>query len=875
MTEFTYNGDGQILTRTAKAPAAGEGDQTTAYFYNTIDNTNGVQSAERATTRLLAKVRYPDHDDPQGTSGEVKMKFNLAGQLVERVDQRGTKVTPVYDAAGRMTMQYVDGTNTTGGPLLGARALGFTFNTRGQLLTATTWSSNTDTSDANLLTKVVREYDGWGNLTKEKQWQTYDSQDQDKFKYKKEVAFSHSYSSGSNYLRPNTITYPTGSRVLTYGYGDGSAGAYTSAYVSSQVNRMDRLTWDGTLVSVFTFTGSDRTDTRTYRKGTGENDLVAQTNYRFDAFGRMNEIDATDTVGAHVVDFRRAYDYNGNPLYTEYAHKTTRSEIYGTQTGQNPEGPADHLNRLTRYRRGTLNANKDDLTATVFEQDWHDTQAVLKLDKLGNWDMVRTDTTGGGTFTVETKGHNLANEYTSKNGQSFFAHDDDGNLTDDGTYTFSYDFANHLVKAVRKSDSATIGEYLYDALGRRVKKVVTNTDTYDGTTLFYYDGLRVREEGKLDGNNAYKATHQYVWGLYLDELLVYDHDGNGDGDFADFGDTPGDRRSYCLQDLLYSTAAVLDPSGAVLERYDYEPYGKPTIWNGDYTATRAETAVFNDVLFTGQRYDPESGLYHYKDRNLHPILGRLLQHDRIGYYDSMNLFLYANSSPSSYTDPLGLASQAQAAILLNLARRAITTEEALVLLTMLTDSVVAAQLVEDVIRERARRRPAPHAPPHTVRPPRDPEPRPIEPRTPAPTPGPAPSPVSRPPIPQGPLGDPIVPRIDPAPEPKPKCDEPKPSDPGSGKPKPPQPTSSPSEPPKRCLPCIPPVGTKGYQYHTQHLHRDWTTHTHHLRMNQSPPTAETPCFCHWMRSTTPGFSPFPGEILLPDHVKAGGGGLAP
>ena len=32
VTEFTYNGDGQILTRTAKAPATGEGDQTTTYY---------------------------------------------------------------------------------------------------------------------------------------------------------------------------------------------------------------------------------------------------------------------------------------------------------------------------------------------------------------------------------------------------------------------------------------------------------------------------------------------------------------------------------------------------------------------------------------------------------------------------------------------------------------------------------------------------------------------------------------------------------------------------------------------------------------------------------------------------------------------------
>jgi hypothetical protein len=41
----------QTSTRTAKAPATGKGDQTTTYFYNTIDNTHGVQSAGKAATR--------------------------------------------------------------------------------------------------------------------------------------------------------------------------------------------------------------------------------------------------------------------------------------------------------------------------------------------------------------------------------------------------------------------------------------------------------------------------------------------------------------------------------------------------------------------------------------------------------------------------------------------------------------------------------------------------------------------------------------------------------------------------------------------------------------------------------------------------------
>ena len=40
----------------------------------------GTKTAELATTRLLARVRYPDHNDPQGTSGEVRLKYDLAGR---------------------------------------------------------------------------------------------------------------------------------------------------------------------------------------------------------------------------------------------------------------------------------------------------------------------------------------------------------------------------------------------------------------------------------------------------------------------------------------------------------------------------------------------------------------------------------------------------------------------------------------------------------------------------------------------------------------------------------------------------------------------------------------------------------------------------
>ena len=40
--------------------------------------------------------------------------------------------------------------------------------------------------------------------------------------------------------------------------------------------------------------------------------------------------------------------------------------------------------------------------------------------------------------------------------------------------------------------------------------------------------------------------HQFVWGLYLDELMVYDYDNDGDGDFDAVNGPGGDRRHYAL-----------------------------------------------------------------------------------------------------------------------------------------------------------------------------------------------------------------------------------------------------------------------------------------------------------------------------------------
>ena len=60
---------------------------------------------------------------------------------------------------------------------------------------------------------------------------------------------------------------------------------------------------------------------------------------------------------------------------------------------------------------------------------------------------------------------------------------------------------------------------------------------------------------------------------------------------------------------------MTDKDGNAVERYEYGDYGVPTFFRG---ATQlAGSAIGNEFLFTGQQFDPESGLYDYRARSGH------------------------------------------------------------------------------------------------------------------------------------------------------------------------------------------------------------------------------------------------------------------
>jgi RHS repeat-associated protein len=61
----------------------------------------------------------------------------------------------------------------------------------------------------------------------------------------------------------------------------------------------------------------------------------------------------------------------------------------------------------------------------------------------------------------------------------------------------------------------------------------------------------------------------------------------------------------------------------------------------------------NPYLFTGRRFDCETGLYYYRARYYNPYIGPFLQTDPVGYSAGMNLYTYCGNNPLVLTDPSG------------------------------------------------------------------------------------------------------------------------------------------------------------------------------------------------------------------------------
>ena len=311
--------------------------------------------------------------------------------------------------------------------------------------------------------------------------------------------------------------------------------------------------------------------------------------------------------------YRKTFDHRTNDEYNQYAY--------------------DDLDRLTAVT-------------------YHDSDAeAFNMDVLGNRDGDQTLRDDG---TVNFTVNDDTNRYTAIGGNSI-SHDNAGNtIVDQNGYQYWYDYENRIIR-IDDSEDEAVATFEYDALGRRIRKVVYGSPTY--TEYYYYnDKWQVLAE-EYDGTSY---SHRYVYGNYIDEVLIMD-------DGYDY--------YYYAHNHLFSTVALTNDTGVVVERYEYNAYGKVQIMSSAFV-NRDSSLFWNPYTFTGRRLDTLDGgdlkIMYYRNRYYDTETGRFLQQDPFGidpagdranpfmplnqYYDGRNSYQYALSQVLKRIDPLGYSS---------------------------------------------------------------------------------------------------------------------------------------------------------------------------------------------------------------------------
>jgi len=245
-------------------------------------------------------------------------------------------------------------------------------------------------------------------------------------------------------------------------------------------------------IATFTWQGAGRLATTSNQNGTS-------TDYTWDGFGRIQEIDHLLATAQTFHKLEYAYDKVHNRRMEKNSFDATwigtlPAAVQTFLSGRNGKGDVyayDWAYRLTDVRY--------DVTNPLLEVQNPGSQAFVKnvgytLDGLGNRSQVLTNPPSPPSSV--TYAADVVNQYTTVGGVTR-SHDNNGNLKDDGTLVLVYDFENRLVEARQSGTQNLIASYRYDALGRRIEKMVQATGV---TTRYLLDGVQVVEE--FDGTTG-------------------------------------------------------------------------------------------------------------------------------------------------------------------------------------------------------------------------------------------------------------------------------------------------------------------------------------------------------------------------------------
>jgi RHS repeat-associated protein len=183
---------------------------------------------------------------------------------------------------------------------------------------------------------------------------------------------------------------------------------------------------------------------------------------------------------------------------------------------------------------------------------------------------------------------------------------------------------------------------VYDASGNRISKTV------NGVTTQYLVESDLNPTGypqvfdELNGSGVVTRTYAYglqridqnqqISGTWTSSFYGYDGGGN--------------------------VRQLKDASGIVTDSYEYDAYGNSFTVSG---------TTPNEMMYRGEQYDSDLGLYYLRARYYHPATERFLSRDpedgQLEDRKSLHKYVYTGSDPVNWIDSTGRAELFETAVL--------------------------------------------------------------------------------------------------------------------------------------------------------------------------------------------------------------------
>jgi len=406
-----------------------------------------------------------------------------------------------------------------------------------------------------------------------------------------------------------------GGHTNTYAYDpSGNLKAYndaagTVAYRHNLVNLVDQITEPGAATTTVTYDDANRRDKVTYPNG-----VVEDSDY--DDSGRIKAITAKKADQSVLTSF--AYDYK----------QADQAGADGSLRSSVTENVPNLLNEVTTYTYDGL--NRLDTAVTKSLPGGAQTHAWdYDYDRRSNRtceaaDGAKTRYSYNDAYQLTSAG-STASCATAPAGPTTFTYDGVGNqVTSSGGQGFSYNPKNQTTSITPPGGAAKTYDYTGATQDRRTRA---------GDTSFT--------------NSLLGVSYSYTGTLLpaLTPLTAWTRDDQG----TLIGQrSPGGARHYYLFDGLGSVVAMTDAAGNVVNRYRYDPYGKPMAGPG----TREDVA--NPWRYAAGYRDSDTGFTKFGARYYDPTLGRWTQQDPSG--QDANPYSYVGGDPVNKADPSGLKS---------------------------------------------------------------------------------------------------------------------------------------------------------------------------------------------------------------------------